>query len=56
MEWINKKYAKKNIFFDAVIYKSFQIRDHFFPIIFPKESKNLKSLDIELLEVGEKDR
>ena len=34
--------------------KSFQIWDHFFPLLFPKDSKNLKSLDIGLREVGAK--
>ena len=34
--------------------KSFQIWDHFFPIVFHKDSKNLNSLDIGLWEVGVK--
>ena len=29
-----------------------QIRDHFFPLVFPKDSENLKSLDIGLREGG----
>ena len=33
---------------------SFQIWDHFFPLLFPEDSGNLKSLDIGLWEVGEK--
>ena len=34
--------------------KSFTIWNHFWPLLFPKESQYLKSLDIELLEVGAK--
>ena len=34
--------------------KSFQIQDHFFTLLFPNDSKYLKSLDIGLLELGEK--
>ena len=36
------------------ISKSFQIWDHFLPLFFPKDSKNLKSLDIGLWKVGAK--
>ena len=36
--------------------KSFQIRDHFFPLHLPKATKNLKCLDIDLWEVGTKRR
>ena len=36
--------------------KRFQIWDHFFPLLFPKDSENLKSFDIELWEVGAKRR
>ena len=36
--------------------KSFQIWGHFFPLLFPKDSKNPKSLDIGLWEVGKKKR
>ena len=32
--------------------KSFQVWDHFFPLLFPKDSLNLKCLDIELREGG----
>ena len=32
--------------------KSIQIWDHFFSLVFPKDSENLKSLDIGLREVG----
>ena len=32
--------------------KSFQIWDHFFPLLFSKDSKNQKSLDIGLWEKG----
>ena len=35
---------------------SFQIWDHFFPLLFPKDSENLKSLDIGLWEVRAKRR
>ena len=35
---------------------SFQIGDHFFSLLFPKDSENLKSLDIGLWEVGAKRR
>ena len=49
---------KTNIFggghFTPFISKSFQILDHFFPILFPKDSENLTSLDIGLWEVGSK--
>ena len=34
--------------------KVFQIWDHFFPLLFPKDYKNEKSLDIGLWEVGAK--
>ena len=34
--------------------KNVRIRDHFFPLLFPKDSENLKSLDIGLREVGAK--
>ena len=34
--------------------KTFQIWDHFFQLLFPKNSKNLKSLDIGIWEVGAK--
>ena len=36
--------------------KSIQIWDNFFPLDFPKQSENLKSLDIGLQEVGTKRR
>ena len=32
--------------------KSFQIGDHFFPLLFPKDSENFKSFDIGFWEVG----
>ena len=52
-----KKYFK--IFFrrgnfTPFMSKIFQILDHFFPLLFPKGSKNQKSLDIRLWEVGAK--
>ena len=48
----------KNFFclsdFTPFMSKSRQILDHFFQLLFPKDSKNLTSLDIGLQEVGEK--
>ena len=53
-----KKICKKNFCchgnFTPFMSKNFQIWDHFFPLLFPKGSKNLKSLDIQLWEVGAK--
>ena len=53
------KFSKKKLFlrgdFTPFISKSFQIWDRFFPLLFPKDSENLKSLDIGLWEMGEKD-
>ena len=53
-----KKIRKKNLFcrcnFTLFLSKSFQIWDHFFQLLFPKDSQNLKSLDIELWKVGAK--
>ena len=40
--------------FYTFLSKSFQIRDHFFPLLFPRDSENLKTLDIGLREVGAK--
>ena len=40
--------------FYTLISKSFQIWDHFFQLLFPKDSKYLKSLDIGLWKVGPK--
>ena len=52
------KKSEKNFFccgaFTPFMSKSFQIWDHFFPLLFPKDSENLKSLDIWLREVGAK--
>ena len=42
--------------FTPIMSKSFQIWDHFFSLLFPKDSENLKSLDIGLREVGAKRR
>ena len=51
-----KKTSINNFFhrgdFALFISKSFQIWDHFFLLLFPKDSENLKSLDIGLWEVG----
>ena len=52
------KKVRRNFFrncnFSPFMSKSFQIWDHFFPLLFPKDFKNLKSLDIGLWEVGVK--
>ena len=52
------KFAQTFIFlhgnFTPFMCKSFQIRDHFFPLLFPKDSENLNFLDIGLRKVGEK--
>ena len=57
-EQMKKKSIKKNFFqrsdFTPFMSKSFQIWDHFFPLLFPKDSENLKSSDIGLREVGAK--
>ena len=42
--------------FTPFISKSFQIWDHFFPLLSPKDLESLKILDIWLQEVGEKRR
>ena len=34
--------------------KNVQMLDHFFPLLFPKDSESLKILDIQLWEVGAK--
>ena len=34
--------------------KNVQILDHFFPLLFPKDSESLKILDIQIWEVGAK--
>ena len=34
--------------------KNVQMLDHFFPLLFPRDSESLKILDIQLREVGEK--
>ena len=48
----------KNFFcrgdFTPFFSKKVQIWDHFFPLLFPKDSEYLKSLDIGLREVGAK--
>ena len=49
---------KKNFFlrgdFRPLPNKNVQMLDHFFPILFPKDSESLKILDIRLREVGAK--
>ena len=49
-----KKYFILRIDFTPFMSKSLQIWDHFFPLLFLKNSANLKSLDIALREVEEK--
>ena len=57
---VNKwKNPKKKLFFcrgdfTPLMSKCFHIWDHFFALLFPKDSKYLKSLEIELREVGKK--
>ena len=41
--------------FRQLLNKNFQIWDHLFPLLFPKDSQSLKILDIWLREVGQKD-
>ena len=53
------KKVKKNNFFSRGDFRQFSnknvhIWDHFFPLLFPKDSESLKILDIRLREVGEK--
>ena len=54
----NLKKKKKNFFcsgnFTPCMSKSFQIWDHFFLLLFPKDSENLKSLHIGLWKMGAK--
>ena len=40
--------------FTPFMSKGFQILDQFFPLLFPRDSENLKSVDIWLWEVGAK--
>ena len=49
------KSAKKN-FFSFAPNKNIPMWDHFFTLFFPKDSKSLKILDIQLREVGAKKR
>ena len=55
-----KKSIKKNIFRRSDftpfmrIFFFFIIWEHFFTLLFPKDSEDINSLDIELQEVGEK--
>ena len=41
--------------FTPFMSKSFQIWDHFFPLLFPKDSENLKFVDIYFGKWGQKD-
>ena len=56
--WTKTKSAKKNFFlcgdFRPLRNKNVQMLDHFFPLLFPKDSESLKILDIRLREVGAK--
>ena len=58
--WTKAKSAKKNLFlrgdFRPLRNKNVQMLDHFFPLLFPKDSESLQILDIQLWEVGAKDR
>ena len=53
-----KKWRKKNFFlwrdFQQFSNKNVHIWDHFFPLLFPKDSESVKILDIRLREVGAK--
>ena len=53
-----KKKIRKNLVspqrFYTLYEQKFSNLTHFFQLFFPKDSKNLKSLDIGLREVGEK--
>ena len=56
----SKKKTLNNFFccgdFRSFLGKNVQIWDHFFPLLFPKDSESLKMLDIRLWEVGAKRR
>ena len=57
--WTKAKSAtKKNCFlrgdFRPLPNKNVQMLDHFFPLLFPKDSESLKILDIRLRKVGAK--
>ena len=56
--WTKAKSAKKKLFlrgnFRPLPFKNVQMLDHFFPLLFPKDSESLKILDIRLWEVGAK--
>ena len=55
---VKKSERKKNFFlrsdFRQFSNENVHIRDHFFPLLFPKDSESLKILDIRLWEVGTK--
>ena len=57
-EQIKKKIEEKKLFlhgnFTPFMSKSCKIWDHFLPLLFPKDSEDLKSLENGLWEVGEK--
>ena len=54
----SEKVRKKKLFFarrfKTIFKQKFQMFDHFFPLLFPKDSESLKILDIRLREVGAK--
>ena len=57
--WTKAKSAKtKKLFlrgdFRPLPNKNVQMLDHFFPLLFPKDSESLKILDIQLWEKGAK--
>ena len=52
--WQNKQYTLRPEVSNPSGSKNVQIRDHFFPLLFSKDSESLKSLDIRLREVGAK--
>ena len=56
--WTKEKSAKKKLFlrgdFRQLPNKNVQMLDHFFPLLFLKNSESLKILDIRLWEVGAK--
>ena len=42
--------------FKPFISKNVQILDHFFPLLFPKDSESLKTVDIRLQDMGARRR
>ena len=58
LNWVNKSWKSvKTLFVAAILHncwEKIQIRDHFFPLLFPKDSKYLKNFDIGYWGVGSK--